>query len=224
MLSKLIVALDVQDLEKAKSLVDDICPYVDIFKVGPTLAISSPQIIDFINEKGARVFLDLKLYDIPTTVARTVKSLAKLKIYSLSIHISGGLEMLKAALQSSSLLLWGVTVLTSFNQQDLKKLGINHSIEEQVINLAKLGQSAGLKGIICSPQEISLVRQNCGDEINIITPGIRLKLLPGDDQKRYMTPIQAIRQGADYIVIGRPIIEDKNPVEVVKNIIKEIGE
>lgn len=226
MQSKLIVALDSNDEQKIIKLIEDISPLIDIFKVGlQAFCAFGPKIINLIHDKGNKVFLDLKLYDIPNTVVKAVEVGAKLNVYAMSIHLTGGKEMLKQAVQVNPRpRLWGVTVLTSLNDAELKNIGVNRTIKEQVSHLAKVAKTIGLDGVICSPQEISLMREICGDEFTIITPGIRPKKHSADDQKRILSPAEAIKQGADFIVIGRPILEAENPIEACQAILKEIGE
>ncbi len=186
-----------------------------------------------INKAGAKVFLDLKFHDIPNTVKGAAESATKLGVYVFTIHTSGGYEMMKAAADAAretsiklgikKPFVLGVTVLTSIDQQVLKKeMGVKKSLKEQVVYLAKLAKSAGLDGVVASPQEIREIRVSCGEDFIILTPGIRPKSRFLDDQKRVMTPKQALKQGADFLVIGRPIRNAKNPVEAAQDILKEM--
>lgn len=212
----LIVALDVPTKVKALSLVKGLKDYVSIFKVGPVLFTGyGPGIVKDIKDCGSSVFLDLKLYDIPNTVASTVKAIAELDVSMFTVHISGGKDMLKAAVDARSLYpkILGVTVLTSIAEVSI----------EDVMRLVKLAKDTGLDGVIASPLEIESIRKSVGKDFLIVTPGIRPKGTVAGDQKRIATPKEAIQKGADYIVIGRPIIESNQPKEVVKQILDEIG-
>jgi orotidine-5'-phosphate decarboxylase len=229
---KLIVALDMKTLEEAGQIVKKLSPAVKIFKVGMGLFTSyGPEAVKMVHDKGAKVFLDLKFHDIPNTVAHAVKSAAKLGVFMMNIHALGGSEMMlratEAALESADSsgkkpILLGVTVLTSMDQALIGEIGIDKRIEEEVLSLARLGKDAGLDGVVASPNETALIRQNLGKNFIIVTPGIRPAGAEKSDQKRTMTPKEAIGAGADYIVVGRPIIEAKDPAEAAKKIIKEM--
>ena len=232
---RLVLALDVDDFSSAENLVNLLKNYVGVFKVGNQLFTSEgTKIISMINKAKARVFLDLKFHDIPNTVKGAAESATKLGVYMFNVHASGGYEMMKAAADAAretsiklgikKPLVLGVTVLTSINQEILEKeIGVKGVIKEYVVHLAKLAKSAGLDGVVASPQEIRKIRNTCGNDFIILTPGIRPTGEELNDQKRIMTPKQAFEQGADFIVIGRPIRNAKNPVEAAKNILKEIG-
>ena len=213
-MNKIILALDVFDLKKAEKLVKDLSPYIDIFKVGPILFLQSgKEIIKMINDNGKKVFLDLKFHDIPATVQRSVMSARDLGIYSLTVHSCGGEEMLKLAVSVENRpKIWAVTVLTS-----------QTTIPEEVVRRAKLAKESGVDGVISSPLEIVTIKNACGKEFEVVTPGIR-PVKVNDDQKRVATPESAIKAGANYIVVGRPIIEAENPIEVAKNIYESIKE
>jgi orotidine-5'-phosphate decarboxylase len=205
MKSKLIVALDVDSYERAAALVKDLRDAVEIFKVGSILFTRvGPKIVDFINEQGRKCFLDLKFYDIPNTVAKAVESAAALRVFMLTVHASGGEEMLRAATQSipGRPVILGVTVLTS----------VGGNVQKEVLRLAKQAQQCGLNGVVASPHEIGLIRKAVGDKFLIVTPGIRPSWAETGDQKRVMTPAEAVAAGADYIVVGRPIIGATHPV------------
>lgn len=225
MLSKLIVALDVENHEKAMKLVDQLADITDIFKVGLQLfTAAGPDIVKSIIVKGAKVFLDLKLHDIPNTVAKAVESGQKMGVMAMTLHIAGGKEMMQAATAVQPRpQLWGVTVLTSLNDDNLKQIGSRYSVREQVRNLAQMANDNQLDGIICSPQEVSLTRHLVGDSLSIITPGVRVKK-SGDDQKRTQSAAEAIISGADFIVVGRPILEATDPRAATLSILKDIGE
>ncbi|MBI4974853.1 MAG: orotidine-5'-phosphate decarboxylase [Candidatus Omnitrophica bacterium] len=231
---RLIVALDVDTEKKALDLVDKLKGHVKIFKVGSELFSScGPDIVRLIRKKGCDIFLDLKLNDIPNTVAKASISIARLGVSIFDLHALGGYDMMKKAKDASeeeakSLKVTrpkvlAVTVLTSFDENGLKKTGIYDNIEAQVLRLARLAKDAGLDGVIASPFEVKLIRENLGKSFLIVTPGIRLgRTAPSDDQRRIATPGDAIRSGADYIVVGRPIIEARNPLDVVQGIFEEI--
>jgi orotidine-5'-phosphate decarboxylase len=174
---------------------------------------------------GVKVWLDLKLYDIPNTVARAVESASTLGVQMLTIHLSGGSEMIRAATtaRSSDMLLLGVTVLTSATEQTLREIGITDAVEDQVIRLAKLGSEAGIDGVVASPHEIKTLRREFGERIKIAVQGIRPSWAEPGDQKRFLTPREAIQAGADYIGIGRPITGHARPREVVARILEELS-
>jgi orotidine-5'-phosphate decarboxylase len=173
---------------------------------------------------GAKVWLDLKLYDIPTTVARAVESASNLGVRMLTIHLSGGSEMIRAATaaRANDMLLLGVTVLTSATEQTLREIGITDAVDDQVLRLARLGVEAGIDGVVASPHEIKSLRREFGDRIKIAVQGIRPSWAEPGDQKRFMTPSQAIEMGADYIGIGRPITGHAQPREAVTRILDEL--
>ncbi|MCL2798801.1 MAG: orotidine-5'-phosphate decarboxylase [Endomicrobia bacterium] len=211
-MKKIILALDVYDFAKAEQLVKDTKDYIDIYKVGPILFLQSgKEIIKMIKDNGKKVFLDLKFHDIPATVRRAVESAKELGVYSLTVHSVGGEEMLKAAVSvSNSPKIWAVTVLTS---QVTKP--------EEVIKRAKLAKECGVDGVIASPLEITAIKKECGRGFQVVTPGIRPSKAD-DDQKRIATPESAVKDGADFIVVGRPILEAPNPAEAAKAIYESI--
>jgi orotidine-5'-phosphate decarboxylase len=216
MKSKLIVALDVDSFEQAAGLVRDLADVVDVFKVGSQLFTRvGPRIVDFINEQDKSCFLDLKFHDIPHTVAKAVQSAAALRVFMLTIHSSGGEEMLRAAAQNipGRPVLLGVTVLTS----------VAGDVKRDVLRLAKQAIGCGLNGVVASPHEIALLRQKLGSDILIVTPGIRPEWAETGDQKRVMTPSEAIRAGASYIVVGRPIVAAAKPAAAALRIKTEIA-
>ena len=234
---RLVLALDVDDFKKADELVGKLSDYVGVFKIGSQLfTAEGVKVINMVNERGGKVFLDLKFHDIPNTVARAAEVATKLGVYIFNVHTSGGYEMMKAAAEATKKtslalginkpLVLGVTLLTSINQEILEKeIGIKKKLKEQVVALAKLAQAAGLDGVVASPQEIKEIRDACGDDFIILTPGIRptgKSLGNQDDQKRIMTPREALKLGADFLVIGRPIRNATNPVEAAKKILREM--
>lgn len=213
---RLIVALDVDSFKKAKYFVDLLHKQASIFKVGMQLfTVCGPKIIDYIHKKGAETFLDLKFHDIPNTVANAVKSAVSLKVKMLTLHISGGEDMLCAAVnvlsgipKTKRPLLIGVTILTS-----------QKASCDDVLVLAKRGISAGLDGVVCSVNEAKFLRDNIKDKFVIVTPGIRLKDAKIDDQKRVATYQDAKCAGSDFVVVGRPVLEANNPLKAVSQII-----
>ena len=222
---KIIVALDVPTKKAALDLVAELGKQISFFKIGLQLfTAAGPDIVRKVLATGAKVFLDLKLYDIPNTVAHAVESAAKLGVHMLTIHLSGGEAMVKAAIaaRSGQLSILGVTVLTSFDETAIRALGIASTIEEQVSRLAKMGVAAGVDGLVVSPVDIEVLRPQFS-EIQLVVPGIRPAWSETGDQKRIMTPREALEAGANYLVIGRPIIGHKNPRGAVKKILEEIG-
>lgn len=230
MTSKIIVALDYEKEAEALALVDQIDPSLCRLKVGKemftTLGIN---FVKQLHQRNFDVFLDLKYHDIPNTVARAVRSAADLGVWMVDLHASGGLRMMEEAKRilepygKDAPLLIAVTVLTSMEDLDLLQIGINASPMEQVLRLAHLTQRAGLDGVVCSPQEVEILRNACGEEFKLVTPGIRPIGADFGDQRRVMTPTAAIRAGSDYLVIGRPITKADNPAEVLRYINASIG-
>ena|SRR5438132_6188859 len=223
---KIIVALDVSRKSAALDLVAQLAPEIAFFKVGLQLyTAAGPEIVRKILATGAKVFLDLKLHDIPNTVGRAVESASDLGVQMLTIHLSGGEAMIREAVaaRSNNLSLLGVTVLTSADEQTLRQIGIRSSIPEHVLRLAELGTKAGVDGLGASPQEVKTLRAQLGDEITIVVPGVRPKWAEADDQKRMMTPRQALDAGADYLVIGRPITAHPNAREAAAKILEELS-
>ena len=225
MTSKIIVALDYEKESDALALVDQIDPSLCRLKVGKemftTLGIN---FVKQLHQRNFDVFLDLKYHDIPNTVARAVRSAADLGVWMVDLHASGGLRMMEEAKRilepygKDAPLLIAVTVLTSMEDLDLLQIGINASPMEQVLRLAHLTQRAGLDGVVCSPQEVKILRNACGEDFKLVTPGIRPIGADFGDQRRVMIPTAAIRAGSDYLVIGRPITKADNPVEVLRSI------
>jgi orotidine-5'-phosphate decarboxylase len=222
---KIIAALDVATKKEALDLVEQLRGDISCFKVGLQLyTAEGPEIVRAIRATGANVFLDLKLHDIPTTVARAVESAAGLGVQMLTIHLSGGSAMIRAAVSAKprELYLLGVTVLTSADEQTLRQIGIADRIEDHVLRLAKLGVEAGIDGLVASPHELKILRHQFDTKIKLVVPGIRPSWSEASDQKRVMTPRQAVDAGADYLVIGRPIIAHPRPREAVSEILKEL--
>jgi orotidine-5'-phosphate decarboxylase len=222
---KIIVALDVATKEKALGLVQQLREHISFFKIGLQLyTAEGPEVVRAVLSTGAKVWLDLKLYDIPNTVARAVESASTFGVHMLTIHLSGGSEMIRAATaaRANNISILGVTVLTSATEQTLREIGIQDKVDDQVLRLAKLGVEANIDGIVASPHEIKMLRTEFGDKIKIAVQGIRPLWAEPGDQKRFMTPRQAIEAGADYIGIGRPITSDRNPREAVARILDEL--
>ncbi|MDY6069070.1 MAG: orotidine-5'-phosphate decarboxylase [Opitutales bacterium] len=226
---KLILALDLPDKETALDSLRKLQGSLEWVKIGLQMYLKYGN--DFVNEvakMGFKIFLDLKLYDIPNTVASAVKSVGVLPIQMLTIHASGGAEMIKAALESAksvneNLEILAVTVLTSFDGDGLAKTGVALNPENQVQLLAKLAVENGVKGLVCSPKEIPVLRKILPEDIDLITPGIRPKGSSADEQKRITTPADAAKMGSSYIVVGRPILKAQNPAQAALDIIKEIS-
>jgi orotidine-5'-phosphate decarboxylase len=218
-LRPLIVALDVETDREARALTRRLRPHVDLFKVGPVLFLKyGGALICDLNKLGVKIFLDMKFHDIPSVVRKAIERAGEWKVYSATVHTAGGLEMMRqAAAARKRPKLWGVTVLTSLDQKDLKQQGIQRGLEEQVQHLARNAQVAGLDGVIASVRESGLVKKICGKSFQVVTPGIRLAA-GGDDQKRTQTPQDAITSGADFFVMGRPIVEAKDPLAAVRDI------
>ncbi len=226
--AKIIVALDVDSSPKALQLTESLATEADGFKVGLQLFTrEGPDIIRKLKTRGAaQIFLDLKFHDIPNTVAQAVAAAASLGVDLLTVHLSGGPEMLQAAAQAakgSSIVLLGVSVLTSSDVSTLNAIGVHCSVEDQVLRLADLA-AKHLSGIVASPKEIVPLRMQFGESLQIVTPGIRPMWAAHDDQKRILTPLEAAKLGADWLVIGRPITSAPSPLEALHKIKNELLE
>ena len=229
----IIAALDVPTAEQALKLAKQIAPAVGAFKIGGELfTAAGPDIVKKIRAMGASVFLDLKFHDIPNTVAKAVASAVRLDVQMLTVHTSGGLEMMRAAEKSAqdtakSLdqppLVLGVTVLTSSNNETLAEIGCEADTEKQVLRLAQLAVKSGLRGLVCSPLEIAILRKILPAHIQLVTPGIRTGAEKADDQKRTLTPLEAITAGANWLVIGRPIYAAENPRAAAEKILESLN-
>jgi len=224
---QIIVALDFPSDHEALNLIDRLGDAVRFYKIGLQLFTKcGPPVVERIKATGAKVFLDLKFHDIPNTVKHSVTSACELGADLMTIHLTGGAKMIKAAvdgLGNSQSLVLGVTVLTSSNRETLREVAIESEVPDQVLRLAKLGVENGLRGVVASPLEIALLRQSIGDQLTIVTPGVRPVWAEANDQQRTMTPGEAVRTGANYLVIGRPITAHADPVEAAKKIIDEIA-
>jgi len=223
---RLIVALDFPTAPQALDMVCDLSGEVSFFKIGLQLyTAAGPEVVRAVAATGAHVFLDLKLHDIPNTVAKTVEAAAGLGVRMLTVHLSGGRRMIEAAAAECppELLLLGVTVLTSSDEATLREIGVDRCVDEHTVALASLGVAAGMRGLIASPHELRALRVQFGDDVIIITPGVRPDWAGADDQKRFTTPHEALKNGADYLVIGRPITAHPDPREAVRKIIAEMA-
>lgn len=226
---KLMLALDLPDRESALAMLSKLCGKLEWVKIGLQMYLAYGE--DFVREVAKmdfKIFLDLKLYDIPNTVASAVKSLKGLPINMLTIHTSGGREMMSAAVAAAKqtnpdLLLLGVTVLTSFNAEGLAETGMALPPAEEVEKLARLAVESGMKGLVCSPLEIEQLRKILPDEIALVTPGIRPAGSDANEQKRIMTPALAAEKGSSFIVVGRPILKADNPALAASDIISELN-
>jgi orotidine-5'-phosphate decarboxylase len=222
---KIIVALDVPTTKEALRLISLLSDDVGLFKIGlQNYTAEGPALIRPISLLGPKVFLDLKLHDIPNTVARAVEAAGTLGVRMLTIHLSGGSEMVRAAVsaRSAGMLLLGVTVLTSSTDETLAETGIAGMARDHVLRLAQLGVANGIDGLVASPHEAGMLRSEFGDAIRIVTPGIRPAGSAADDQKRFATPREAIDSGADYLVIGRPITAAADPEAAVRAVAEEL--
>jgi orotidine-5'-phosphate decarboxylase len=229
---KIIIALDVPTRKEALSLISGL-KEAHIFKVGMELfTAEGPRLLEEITREGKKVFLDLKYHDIPNTAAGAVRSAARHGVHMLTLHTSGGREMLARAVEAGAQeaaasgkprpSLLGVTVLTSLKEAELKNIGVPASVADQVLRLALLAKEAGLDGVVCSPQEIEIIKKELGSDFLVVTPGIRPVWAAAQDQKRVMTPAEALTKGADYLVIGRPITGASSPQEAFLKIVREI--
>jgi orotidine-5'-phosphate decarboxylase len=221
---RIIVALDYDNSNSALALADQLNPNQCRLKVGKELFVAAgPQLVKSLSDRGFDVFLDLKFHDIPNTVAKAVSAAADLGVWMTNVHASGGTRMMTAAREAvenhgGDMLLIAVTVLTSMDDSDLQQVGVNSAAKDQVLALATLTKHAGLDGVVCSAQEATHLKQQLGQDFKLITPGIRLTDSASDDQRRIVSPAQAIEQGSDYLVIGRPIIQAENPMQMLQKI------
>lgn len=226
--SPIIVALDNMDSQQALTLADSLEPNLCRLKVGKELFTRyGVNLIKTLQQRGFEIFLDLKFHDIPNTTAQAVLSAADLGVWMVNVHASGGRLAMQRAKQRLTeggydTLLIAVTVLTSMNQQDLLDIGVTDSIEDHVKRLALLTQQSGLDGVVCSAQEAQMLKQLCGKEFKLITPGIRMLDDATNDQTRICTPKQAIENGSDFLVIGRSITDSKNPSEKLDMILSTL--
>ena len=216
--NKIIVALDFNSSSRAIEFVDNLDPKLCRLKIGKELfTAAGPNLVETMIKKEFDVFLDLKFHDIPNTVASAVQAAADLGVWMLNVHISGGSTMMKSAKDAivshggCKPILIGVTVLTSISSAELSEIGINNDLKDQVVQLAKLAYQSGLDGVVCSAEEAKLLRNSMPADFILVTPGIRREQDAAGDQKRVITPSQAIRNGSDYLVVGRPITQAVSP-------------
>lgn len=231
---RLILALDVDTLEEAQRLVEATSGYVGVYKVGMQLYNSvGPSIVKWLHDRGEKVFVDLKFHDIPNTVAQAGQVMTRLGAYIFNVHAAGGKKMMaETAVKSKTLAeelglerpkVIAVTLLTSLDGPTVRdEVGLSGEVVENVVRYAVLAKEAGLDGVVASPQEVKAIREACGEEFCLVIPGIRPAWAATDDQKRIMTPKEAIVQGATYIVVGRPIAKAANPSEAAALVVKEI--
>ena len=231
-MDRLLVALDVDSVDEARQMADQLRDVVGGFKIGSRLFTShGPRFIEELVERGDRVFLDLKYHDIPNTVAGAVAAATRLGVWMVDVHAAGGAAMMRAARAAADEeaakrsrqppLIVAITMLTSLNEAALDDIGFASSIEVQVERLAALAQSAGLDGVVASPQEIGIIRSRCGNQFTLVTPGIRGADDAKGDQSRTMTAGDALSRGASYLVVGRPIIAAVNPRAAAERIAAE---
>jgi orotidine-5'-phosphate decarboxylase len=235
MRNPIIVALDVATADVALKLVEQLTPVCGGFKVGSELfTAAGPEIVRRIRGLGAPVFLDLKFHDIPNTVTRSVAAAVQLDVQMLTVHTSGGMQMLKAAEKAAQESAWqlghapplvlGVTILTSLDGDALSQIGLDPNVSRQVRRLANMANQAGLRGLVCSPREVAELRQMLPASTQLVIPGIRPQPVSADDQKRTLTPRDALALGANWLVIGRPICASENPRGAAEQILKEIAD
>ncbi len=221
---RVIVPLDVPGAAEAIALAARLDPKLCRVKVGKELFVAAgPEVVARLNDRGFDVFLDLKFHDIPNTVAGACRAAARLGVWMLDVHASGGADMMAAAREAIDAvarppLLIGVTVLTSLDRDGLRATGVHGDVDEQVERLARLARASGLDGVVCSAREAPRIRQAVGHDFTLVTPGIRLEGAAKDDQSRVVTPREAVRLGAHYLVIGRPITQSKDPAATLEAI------
>jgi orotidine-5'-phosphate decarboxylase len=231
---RIIVAMDLDDLDEVKSLVRTLLPHVGFFKVGHQLFTRyGPEAVKTIHAEGGRVFLDLKYHDIPNTVRGAVESATSLGVAMVNVHASGGTAMMKAAVTAAQAaasthaaappILLGVTILTSLVDNDLEEVGIAPPVMMAVRRLAALAHAAGMGGVVASPHEVAIIREVVPLHFVIVTPGVRFEDSKADDQKRTLGPREALLRGADYLVIGRPILAARRPVEAAQRIADDMA-
>ena len=222
--STVIVALDYDNQDSALTLADRLDPTLCQLKVGKELfTAAGPSVVKKLTDRGFDIFLDLKFHDIPNTVAKAIGTAADLGVWMTNVHASGGSRMMSAARQAldskgSDMLLIGVTVLTSMDVSDLEEVGVQGNASAQVLRLAELAKNSGLDGVVCSAQEAKLLKESLGQGFKLVTPGIRLADSAADDQRRIVTPADALALGSDYLVIGRPITKSTDPLATLLEI------
>ena len=231
---RLLCAIDTADLESAVATAASVCGIVGGVKLGlEFFTAHGPEGVAAVAAGGQPIFLDLKYYDIPNTVAGAIRGAAGLSPFMITVHVSGGPAMLRAAMAASFRvasqnngkrpLVVGVTVLTSFDEDDVAAVGMRPPLGDQVLRLAELAQASGLDGVVCSAHEIAALRRQFGEDFKLVVPGIRPAWSSADDQKRIVTPAEALRRGADYLVVGRPIVRAADPPAAARRIIDEMA-
>lgn len=228
---RVIVALDTNSLKEAENWVKTFGKHIKHFKVGsPLFTACGQDAVKMVHNAGCKVFLDLKFHDIPNTVAKSVESASKLGIWMLNIHASGGKKMMEAAKnslkdveKSKRPALIAVTILTSLNQEELLAIGFSRDLNSQVEHLAKSAKESGLDGVVASAQELRMIKKICGNDFLVVTPGIRPAWASSDDQSRMATPAEAFKDGADFIVIGRPLTKHRDPCEACEKLMQELA-
>ncbi len=235
MKDRLIFALDVDSYDEARQWVRILADEVGIFKVGKQLFTRcGPQVVDMIRQAGGGVFLDLKYHDIPNTVAKAGIEAARMGVQMFNVHALGGGKMMRTMIDEVKdvavkeglpvPITLAVTILTSSSEDDLRQVGIDLPVTQMVPRLAALAQTSGLHGVVASAQELPLIRQACGEDFIVVTPGVRPATASRDDQQRVMTPGEAIAAGSDYLVVGRPISKADDPVLAARSIVAEMAE
>ncbi len=226
-ISPVVIALDFKDKVSTLNLVNQLQPDLCRLKVGKELFVRcGPDLVKELIDKGFDVFLDLKFHDIPNTVAAACQAAAELGVWMVNVHASGGRKMMQAAREaiadsSHQPLLIGVTVLTSLSREDIAEIGLDIEPQQQVLRLAKLAKDSGLDGVVCSPLEAALLKQQVAEDFCLVTPGVRPAGSDIGDQQRIMTPAKALQAGSDYLVIGRPITASSDPLKSLQAIITE---
>jgi orotidine-5'-phosphate decarboxylase len=230
---KIIIALDVETLEQARELVTSLSGTVGAFKIGKQLYTRcGPEAVEMVHAAGERVFLDLKYHDIPTTVAKAGCEAARMGVFIFNLHALGGSAMIAETVKAvheiadkagtPAPIILAVTVLTSMAETDLSEIGIHDPVEQVVVRLARLAQGAGADGVVASAREIGMIKQACGPDFIVLTPGIRPAASEQDDQKRTVTPARAVQAGADFLVIGRPVTQAPDPRAAALTIASEL--
>ncbi len=231
---RLIFALDVESGASAEEWVRRLRGKVGVFKIGKQLFTRcGPDVVRMVLDQGGEVFLDLKFHDIPNTVAKAAIEACRLGVRIFNVHALGGRAMMEGAARAVNEylaagegvppVLLGVTILTSSSEQTLREVGIDRPVEEMVLRLARLAKESGLDGVVASPHEVGLIRQSCGRDFTIVTPGVRPSFAETNDQQRIMTPGEAIAAGSDYLVVGRPIAAAIDPVGAAQRIVEEMA-
>lgn len=220
----LILAVDVPTASEALKWVDTLGDRVGYYKIGLQLfTAAGPELVKEIRKRGAKVFLDLKLHDIPNTVAKSIESIGELDVQMTTIHTLGGPTMMEAAVKAAEpfpdMQVLGVTILTSHSESELNDLGFDHSLAGQVMHLARIAYDSGLRGLVCSPLEVVPLRHELPEDLVLVTPGVRPEGSAADDQNRVATPEQALTDGSSHVVIGRPITQAEDPIAVVEGLL-----